>query len=376
MDGVDASGRGQGGGLLLEGVGDVLVFELYRCSSAALGHFNRFVGPLQEREYGGRGLAKSLPSRGRPARFNGSRRGGEQAISLQGFDAVGGAGGPSASSTARCCPPPPPSGRGTSAAVTSFVVLLLLWLPPSHEQLARTPSWSEKLTIKSIDEFVKQAISMQQPPIAQHQQSQLHQLHQQHQLQQFQQHQLQQQQNQLHQQASQLHQQQQQQAQQQHQQQASNHRVQHQQQVTAPVGKMPRAKADAKPRGRMTAYAFFVQTCREEHKKKHPEESVVFAEFSKKCAESISGGGLSESIAGASAAARTGSREAAAVMLFYRSVVWEYRFEGLLAATVAALSLAGGGGGCERRTEQPPLVRSLGVPRLPRPRDASAAVPP
>lgn len=40
-----------------------------------------------------------------------------------------------------------------------------------------------------------------------------------------------------------------------------------------------------KPRGRMTAYAFFVQTCREEHKKKHPGESVVFAEFSKKCAE-------------------------------------------------------------------------------------------
>lgn len=35
----------------------------------------------------------------------------------------------------------------------------------------------------------------------------------------------------------------------------------------------------------MTAYAFFVQTCREEHKKKHPEESVIFAEFSRKCAE-------------------------------------------------------------------------------------------
>ena len=50
--------------------------------------------------------------------------------------------------------------------------------------------------------------------------------------------------------------------------------------------KMPRAKADAnKPRGRMTAYAFFVQTCREEHKKKHPDENVVFSEFSKKCAE-------------------------------------------------------------------------------------------
>lgn len=44
-------------------------------------------------------------------------------------------------------------------------------------------------------------------------------------------------------------------------------------------------KADGKPRGRMSAYAYFVQTCREEHKKKHPGESVVFAEFSKKCAE-------------------------------------------------------------------------------------------
>lgn len=44
-------------------------------------------------------------------------------------------------------------------------------------------------------------------------------------------------------------------------------------------------KKDAKPRGRMSAYAYFVQTCREEHKKKHPNENVVFAEFSKKCAE-------------------------------------------------------------------------------------------
>lgn len=48
---------------------------------------------------------------------------------------------------------------------------------------------------------------------------------------------------------------------------------------------MPRAKADARPKGRMTAYAFFLQTCREEHKKKHPEENVIFTEFSKKCAE-------------------------------------------------------------------------------------------
>lgn len=48
---------------------------------------------------------------------------------------------------------------------------------------------------------------------------------------------------------------------------------------------MSRVKADAKPRGRMTAYAYFVQTCREEHKKKHPDETVIFAEFSRKCAE-------------------------------------------------------------------------------------------
>ena len=44
-------------------------------------------------------------------------------------------------------------------------------------------------------------------------------------------------------------------------------------------------KDEGKPRGRMSSYAFFVQTCREEHKKKHPGESVVFAEFTKKCAE-------------------------------------------------------------------------------------------
>jgi len=48
---------------------------------------------------------------------------------------------------------------------------------------------------------------------------------------------------------------------------------------------MVKANKDGKPRGKMSAYAFFVQTCREEHKKKHPGEQVVFAEFSKKCAE-------------------------------------------------------------------------------------------
>ncbi|KAM9663602.1 LOW QUALITY PROTEIN: high mobility group protein B1-like [Trichechus inunguis] len=40
-----------------------------------------------------------------------------------------------------------------------------------------------------------------------------------------------------------------------------------------------------KPRGKMSSYAFFVQTCREEHKKKHPNASVNFSEFSKKCSE-------------------------------------------------------------------------------------------
>ncbi|XP_052796676.1 high mobility group protein B2-like [Mya arenaria] len=43
-------------------------------------------------------------------------------------------------------------------------------------------------------------------------------------------------------------------------------------------------KKDGKPKGRMSSYAFFVQCCREEHKKKHPGENVVFAEFTKKCA--------------------------------------------------------------------------------------------
>ena len=44
-------------------------------------------------------------------------------------------------------------------------------------------------------------------------------------------------------------------------------------------------KKDGKPRGRMSSYAFFVQTCREEHKKKHPGENVVFSDFSKKCSD-------------------------------------------------------------------------------------------
>lgn len=73
---------------------------------------------------------------------------------------------------------------------------------------------------------------------------------------------------------------------QQHQQQ-SNSQPNNQQLQAAPApAKAGKGKhADGKPRGRMTAYAFFVQTCREEHKKKHPDEQVIFAEFSKKCAE-------------------------------------------------------------------------------------------
>lgn len=44
-------------------------------------------------------------------------------------------------------------------------------------------------------------------------------------------------------------------------------------------------KDPKKPRGRMSSYAYFIQTSREEHKKLHPEVSVNFAKFSKKCSE-------------------------------------------------------------------------------------------
>ena len=33
-------------------------------------------------------------------------------------------------------------------------------------------------------------------------------------------------------------------------------------------------KEVARPRGKLTPYAFFVQICREEHKRKYPEEKV------------------------------------------------------------------------------------------------------
>ncbi|KAG3273069.1 HMGB1-like [Ictidomys tridecemlineatus] len=45
-------------------------------------------------------------------------------------------------------------------------------------------------------------------------------------------------------------------------------------------------KGDPKKlRGKMSSYAFFMQTCWEEHQKKHPDTSVNFSEFSKKCSE-------------------------------------------------------------------------------------------
>nr|XP_054104232.1 high mobility group protein B3-like [Callithrix jacchus] len=57
------------------------------------------------------------------------------------------------------------------------------------------------------------------------------------------------------------------------------------------------AKGDPKkPNDMMSAYSFFVQTCRG-HKKKNPEVPVNFAEFSKKCSErwkTMSGKGKSK----------------------------------------------------------------------------------
>lgn len=40
-----------------------------------------------------------------------------------------------------------------------------------------------------------------------------------------------------------------------------------------------------KPRDKTSSYAFFVQTCQEKHKKKHPDALVNFLEFPKKCSE-------------------------------------------------------------------------------------------
>ena len=45
------------------------------------------------------------------------------------------------------------------------------------------------------------------------------------------------------------------------------------------------ASAINQPRGRMSAYAFFVKSCQEEHKLKHPNETVGFSKFSTECAK-------------------------------------------------------------------------------------------
>lgn len=69
-----------------------------------------------------------------------------------------------------------------------------------------------------------------------------------------------------------------------------------------------------KPRGKMSSYAFFVQTCREEHKKKHPDSSVNFAEFSKKCSERWKVSGAAAGRAGldsGAAGGRAGGSESA-----------------------------------------------------------------
>lgn len=42
---------------------------------------------------------------------------------------------------------------------------------------------------------------------------------------------------------------------------------------------------NSKPKGKLSAYGFFVQICREEHRSKHPDEPVAFGDFSKKCSE-------------------------------------------------------------------------------------------
>ena len=44
-------------------------------------------------------------------------------------------------------------------------------------------------------------------------------------------------------------------------------------------------KEEGAPRGKLTPYAFFVQICREEHKRKYPTEKVDFSEFNRKCSE-------------------------------------------------------------------------------------------
>ena len=40
-----------------------------------------------------------------------------------------------------------------------------------------------------------------------------------------------------------------------------------------------------RPKGKMTAYAFFVQVCLQEHRRKYPDEVIPFTDFAKKTAD-------------------------------------------------------------------------------------------
>ena len=42
---------------------------------------------------------------------------------------------------------------------------------------------------------------------------------------------------------------------------------------------------DAKPKTKQSAFAFFVQLCRNEHKRIHPDETIEFNLLMKKCAD-------------------------------------------------------------------------------------------
>lgn len=48
---------------------------------------------------------------------------------------------------------------------------------------------------------------------------------------------------------------------------------------------MPQSEGGTDSGNRMTAYALFITSCREEHKRNHPSETISFSEFSRQCAE-------------------------------------------------------------------------------------------
>lgn len=52
-----------------------------------------------------------------------------------------------------------------------------------------------------------------------------------------------------------------------------------------PRGRPRSGAGGSRIKGAMTAYACFVKTCREEHKKLHPDENVQFGEFAAQCSQ-------------------------------------------------------------------------------------------